>query len=194
MVSNEEIKKKIENKEEKPNNGHLICDKCQGSYELQQGEKLEDFTSECECGGNLRFVNNVNELNNDQTVESKVDTTSNHYNENEAPKLTGKFVLLIIFSVFIAGILFPIGPIIAAFIIWWIFFHKNISILPKEKKEEKSNDKRFIKTFVYLVLLVLVGMFYLSQASALFKSAFYGIFVFGGVVVSFLVVKYLLNR
>ena len=33
--------------------GYLICDKCGGYYELQPGEKPEDFSNECECGGKL---------------------------------------------------------------------------------------------------------------------------------------------
>ena len=40
------------------NLGYLICKKCGGYYELQDGESPEDF-SECECGGTLEYVNNV---------------------------------------------------------------------------------------------------------------------------------------
>ena len=35
--------------------GYLICDKCGGYYELQPGEKPEDFSNECECGGELIY-------------------------------------------------------------------------------------------------------------------------------------------
>ena len=41
-------KKKIDN------NGYLICDKCNGYYELKQGEAPDDFSDECECGGKLK--------------------------------------------------------------------------------------------------------------------------------------------
>lgn len=55
MVFNEEIKEKLKNKREgKGTNGYLVCDTCKGSYELQPGEKPEDFSSQCECGGNLK--------------------------------------------------------------------------------------------------------------------------------------------
>ncbi|BDZ71593.1 hypothetical protein [Methanobacterium petrolearium] len=35
--------------------GYLICVKCGGYYELQPGEKPEDFSNECECGGELIY-------------------------------------------------------------------------------------------------------------------------------------------
>ena len=35
----------------------LICDKCNGSYELRPGESPEDFDLACECGGELKFHN-----------------------------------------------------------------------------------------------------------------------------------------
>jgi len=34
---------------------YLICDKCNGYYELQEGESFKDFTNECRCGGNLFY-------------------------------------------------------------------------------------------------------------------------------------------
>ncbi|MBV1729421.1 MAG: zinc ribbon domain-containing protein [Methanobacterium sp.] len=33
------------------NPGYLVCDTCDGYYELQKGEKPDDFMDECECGG-----------------------------------------------------------------------------------------------------------------------------------------------
>ena len=39
----------------KEKSGYLICEKCNGYYELQEGESPEDFES-CECGGNLKFT------------------------------------------------------------------------------------------------------------------------------------------
>ena len=46
------FEKKLTTKKGKP--GYLICEKCNGYYELQKGESPEDFES-CECGGNLKF-------------------------------------------------------------------------------------------------------------------------------------------
>ena len=54
MVSNDKIKQSLADKREgRDINGYLVCDTCQGSYELQSGEKPEDFSSKCECGGRL---------------------------------------------------------------------------------------------------------------------------------------------
>ncbi len=55
MVSNGEIQRK---NDVISKNGSLVCDTCQGSYELLDGEKPEDFSLECECGGNLRYIEN----------------------------------------------------------------------------------------------------------------------------------------
>ena len=41
--------------------GYVACDVCHGIYELQEGESFEDFES-CQCGGNLTYINNINEL------------------------------------------------------------------------------------------------------------------------------------
>lgn len=46
------FEKRLTKKEKK--NGYLICEKCNGYYELQEGESLEDFES-CQCGGKLKF-------------------------------------------------------------------------------------------------------------------------------------------
>ncbi len=39
--------------------GYLICGKCKSYYELQSGESPEDFVGECDCGGKLRYVDNL---------------------------------------------------------------------------------------------------------------------------------------
>ena len=39
---------------------YLICEKCGGYYRLKEGEDSEDFKT-CECGGNLRYVQNFGE-------------------------------------------------------------------------------------------------------------------------------------
>jgi hypothetical protein len=38
---------------------YLICENCSGYYKLKEGENPEDFES-CECGGTLRYVQNLN--------------------------------------------------------------------------------------------------------------------------------------
>ena len=39
--------------------GYLICGKCKSYYKLQSGESPKDFVSECDCGGKLRYVENL---------------------------------------------------------------------------------------------------------------------------------------
>ncbi len=40
--------------------GYLVCENCEGYYELQENESLQDFVS-CECGGNLKYVENLSD-------------------------------------------------------------------------------------------------------------------------------------
>jgi acetyl-CoA carboxylase beta subunit len=39
--------------------GYLLCNNCNGYYELQAGEKADDFSDECECGGKLSHYNKL---------------------------------------------------------------------------------------------------------------------------------------
>ena len=39
---------------------YLVCKKCKSYYKLKHGEKPEDYSSECECGGKLKFTKNFN--------------------------------------------------------------------------------------------------------------------------------------
>ncbi len=39
--------------------GYLVCDACGGYYKLQEGEKPEDFSDECECGGILHYTESL---------------------------------------------------------------------------------------------------------------------------------------
>jgi len=48
--------------ESKSSNGYLVCEKCNKYYKLQPGESPDDFTSECECGGKLKFYENIDWL------------------------------------------------------------------------------------------------------------------------------------
>jgi len=40
---------------------YLICERCGGYYQLQEGERVEDFSDECECGGKLFYTENLPE-------------------------------------------------------------------------------------------------------------------------------------
>lgn len=39
--------------------GYLICGKCKSYYKLQSGESAKDFVDYCDCGGKLRYVENL---------------------------------------------------------------------------------------------------------------------------------------
>ena len=54
--------------------GYLICEKCGGYYELQRGEKPEEFDSKCECGGELKYVETLgsSETKNMEEMESTI--------------------------------------------------------------------------------------------------------------------------
>ncbi len=57
----EEIKKKLRKKRDNKSvdSGYLICDNCLGYYKLQSDESPDDFES-CNCGGKLRYVEDIN--------------------------------------------------------------------------------------------------------------------------------------
>jgi hypothetical protein len=39
---------------------YLICEECEGYYELQSGESADDFDT-CQCGGHLKYFDNIND-------------------------------------------------------------------------------------------------------------------------------------
>lgn len=39
--------------------GYLECEKCGGYYKLQPGESPEDFSDKCQCGGKLKYVEDL---------------------------------------------------------------------------------------------------------------------------------------
>jgi len=41
-------------------NRYLVCNKCEGYYELQTSENPDDFIDECECGGKLEYCDSLN--------------------------------------------------------------------------------------------------------------------------------------
>ncbi len=75
---------------------YLICDKCKGYYELQEGESLDDFKA-CQCGGKLEYVEELPE-----TLEKENKTMlicSNCLKESEegtfCPNCGGRLIELI---------------------------------------------------------------------------------------------------
>ena len=60
-TKNQEISDRLRKMKEKReiSPGYLVCDACGGYYELQSGEKADDFSDKCECGGNLKHRINL---------------------------------------------------------------------------------------------------------------------------------------
>lgn len=77
---------------------YLYCEKCRGFYELQKGESLDDFDS-CECGGKLKYYENMSEYKNETThkysaVEVKVPSSK------AGKLLTKSTFILLTFTIF----------------------------------------------------------------------------------------------
>jgi rRNA maturation endonuclease Nob1 len=54
---NKMLQERRENEKTVP--GFLVCDKCDGYYELQSNESPDDFSDECECGGRLKHQKTI---------------------------------------------------------------------------------------------------------------------------------------
>lgn len=139
MVSNEEIKRKLGDKKEgKGINGYLVCDTCQGNYELQPGEKPEDFSSECECGGDLKHKKNLTSTTENTNICSKCGEINengsiycqkcgNQIKTDKITKTTGKEVIKgIVYFIIIVGagiyFLMHVADMFVSSILYPIFF------------------------------------------------------------------------
>ncbi len=50
--------------------GYLVCQKCNGYYKLQPGESPEDF-EECQCGGKLKYYENIDWLFKKKKIQNR---------------------------------------------------------------------------------------------------------------------------
>jgi len=62
---------------------YLICEKCGGYYELQEGESIEDFDS-CQCGGKLGY-----DRKKDDHITNLNDTKNFEYEKQRQTKVLG---------------------------------------------------------------------------------------------------------
>ena len=92
--------------------GFLICNKCDGSYELQAGEYPEDFDLACECGGELKFHNN---LNNDYQENLNPKIESIGIEKSYAEQKSSEYDSIIIFGA-ILGLIGLIGFFIISYL------------------------------------------------------------------------------
>lgn len=62
---------------------YIICEKCRKYYKVEEGESLEDFEL-CRCGGNLKFVQNLDNyiLDDSKPINSKQKSSENGLNRN----------------------------------------------------------------------------------------------------------------
>lgn len=69
--------------------GYLICKKCGGFYELEEGESPEDF-SKCECGGNLEYSDELDPSGNSSETKDSLTCSSCGAELDEGTKFCGK--------------------------------------------------------------------------------------------------------
>ena len=79
--------------------GYLICDKCAGYYELQEGESPEDF-SQCQCGGHLQYVDEIRNPNGLHVYKNQLIVGNNSDNCLKSVNLIDKRI----------GIIVKLGP------------------------------------------------------------------------------------
>ncbi|WP_223791825.1 hypothetical protein [Methanobacterium spitsbergense] len=104
----------------------MQCNKCKQQYELLPEEKPEDFSSKCGCGGSLKH-----HLDDDKQYlkESSVGYDIHEVGKRDPINFIYIFELVIkglmlLGAFFIAIILFPLGLIVLALIVYFIFFYK----------------------------------------------------------------------
>jgi hypothetical protein len=88
--------------------GYLICDQCEGYYELQDGESPRDFKLSCDCGGKLNFYNN----RDDFYIEKDKPKTESINKRSYAEKQSSFYNII-----FISGVILSLVGIIGFFIL-----------------------------------------------------------------------------
>lgn len=63
---------------------YLVCEKCRGYYELQEGESKDEFEF-CQCGGNLKYINSIEDI----------DEPKNNAENPKKPWLAGLLSLIL---------------------------------------------------------------------------------------------------
>jgi len=82
--------------------GYLICDTCHGYYELKNGESPEDFSSKCECGGNLEYKSSIS--SNQETESEGRDKIVHGYSYTDKKSFNYKIVMVFGVVIIIVGI------------------------------------------------------------------------------------------
>jgi len=82
---------------------YLICDTCHGYYELKNGESPEDFSSKCECGGNLEYKSSIS--SNQETESEGRDKITYGYSYTDEKSFNYKIVMVFGVVIIIVGII-----------------------------------------------------------------------------------------
>lgn len=83
--------------------GYLICDSCHGYYELEDGESPENFSSKCECGGNLEFKDSIS--HNHRKVSEGRDKIAHGYSYTDKKSFNYKVIMIFGVIIIIVGII-----------------------------------------------------------------------------------------
>jgi hypothetical protein len=83
--------------------GYLICDTCHGYYELKKGESPEDFSSKCECGGNLEFKSSIS--SNHETKSRGRDKIAHGYSHTDEKSYKYKTIMILGIIIVFVGII-----------------------------------------------------------------------------------------
>lgn len=116
----------------------IICENCNGSYELQPGEILEDFES-CECGGILRYVeldgeNLISNTENLRKTFSDGKTFSNKViSSYQIGIVAGAVMVIVGFVGWILGYSITAVLIIAGVLVTYFVYKRNL------KRNNRSN-------------------------------------------------------
>ena len=51
--------------------GYLICNKCQGYYQLENGESPDDFSLKCKCSGSLKYNKDLIASSNNESISDE---------------------------------------------------------------------------------------------------------------------------
>lgn len=58
----------------------LVCTKCRGYYQLQEGESPDDFQDKCQCGGDLEYIESMNMDTLEETDLEEAENQESQYN------------------------------------------------------------------------------------------------------------------
>lgn len=121
--------------------GYLICDTCHGYYELKTGESPEDFSSKCECGGNLEFKSSIN--SNHETESEGRDKIAYGYSHTDEKSFKYKIVMIFGIVIIFIGVLgvvtfniFGLIFAVAGLVIFYMGYNKGYSWIKGDEGEK----------------------------------------------------------